>query len=52
MNLEFVKHLDKKIPPTYGGEVNQMFSQRNNPYCELLRFAAFNIYQHHKFHGC
>jgi len=25
-----------KKPPDYGQEVTQMFSQRNNPYCEFL----------------
>ncbi len=25
---------NKKSLPLYGGEANQMFSQRNNPYCE------------------
>jgi len=29
-----MKHLDKKMPPDYGQEATQMFSQRNNPYCE------------------
>ena len=24
------------MPPDYGEEAIQMFSQRNNPYCELL----------------
>ncbi len=24
------------MPPDYGQEATQMFSQRNNPYCELL----------------
>ena len=28
--------MDIKKPPDYGQEVTQMFSQRNNPYCELL----------------
>jgi hypothetical protein len=25
-----------KMPPDYGQEATQMFSQRNNPYCDLL----------------
>jgi len=25
------------MPPDYGQEATQMFSQRNNPYCELLQ---------------
>lgn len=31
-----MKHLGIKKPPDYGQEVTQMFSQRNNPYCDLL----------------
>lgn len=31
-----MKHLGIKKPPGYGQEATQMFSQRNNPYCELL----------------
>jgi len=26
-----------------GGEAYQMFSQRNNPYCELLQFCIANV---------
>jgi hypothetical protein len=28
--------IKKKCLPLYGGEAYQMFSQRNNPYCDLL----------------
>lgn len=38
-----VKHLDIKKPPDYGQEAIQMFSQRNNPYCELLFKFWYNI---------
>ncbi len=31
-----MKNLGTKKPPDYGQEATQMFSQRNNPYCELL----------------
>ena len=31
-----MRHLGIKKPPDYGQEATQMFSQRNNPYCELL----------------
>lgn len=27
----------KNCLPLYGGEAYQMFSQRNNPYCDLLQ---------------
>ena len=33
---ELVKHLGIKKLPDYGQGATQMFSQRNNPYCELL----------------
>ena len=33
---ELTKHLGIKKPPDYGQEATQMFSQRNNPYCDLL----------------
>ena len=32
-----MKLLGKKKPPDYGQEATQMFSQRNNPYCDLLQ---------------
>lgn len=32
-----------KKPPDYGQEVTQMFSQRNNPYCELLSITNLKI---------
>jgi hypothetical protein len=35
--MVFVKHLGIKKPPDYGQEAIQMFSQRNNPYCDLLQ---------------
>ena len=38
-----MKHLGIKKPPDYGQEVTQMFSQRNNPYCELLQFDISKI---------
>ncbi len=31
-----------KKPPDYGQEVTQMFSQRNNPYCELLSSLKYS----------
>jgi len=31
------------MPPDYGQEATQMFSQRNNPYCDLLSNYAPNI---------
>ncbi len=32
------------MPPTYyGGEAYQMFSQRNNPYCDLLQNCIAKI---------
>ena len=44
-----MKYLDIKIPPDYGQEVTQMFSQRNNPYCELLfEFIITKIKQKNK----
>jgi hypothetical protein len=27
------------MPPDYGQEATQLFSQRNNPYCDLLSQA-------------
>ena len=38
----FTKHLGIKKPPDYGQEVTQMFSQRNNPYCEFLSISKYN----------
>ena len=34
--MALMKHLGKKMPPGCGQEAIQMFSQRNNPYCDLL----------------
>jgi hypothetical protein len=31
------------MPPDYGQGATQMFSQRNNPYCELLSKCIANI---------
>ena len=31
-----VEYAKIKMPPDYGQEAIQMFSQRNNPYCDLL----------------
>lgn len=31
-----LKKYKKEKPPDSGQEVTQMFSQRNNPYCEFL----------------
>jgi len=43
--MELVKHLGIKKPPDYGQEVTQMFSQRNNPYCDLLfKFHKYIIF--------
>ena len=33
---EKIEMVGKKKPPDYGQEAIQMFSQRNNPYCDLL----------------
>jgi hypothetical protein len=35
LNME--KHIKKA--PCFGQEANQMFSQRNNPYCDLLQIV-------------
>jgi hypothetical protein len=36
-----MQHLDKKMLPDYGQGATQMFSQRNNPYCDL-RYECSN----------
>lgn len=33
------------MPPDYGQEATQMFSQRNNPYCELLQISYKYTYK-------
>ncbi len=37
------RHRDKKKSPVKG-RGNLMFSQRNNPYCDLLKISTANIY--------
>jgi len=32
------------MPPDYGQEATQMFSQRNNPYCELLSICSAKVH--------
>jgi hypothetical protein len=34
-----------KMPPDNGQEANQMFSQRNNPYCELILNCRIQSYK-------
>ena len=40
-----MKHLEIKMLPDYGQGATQMFSQRNNPYCELLSKFVRQIYK-------
>jgi hypothetical protein len=34
------------MPPDYGQEATQMFSQRNNPYCDLLSMYYERIFSY------